>query len=243
MLRQLWEVAKTVIIASYRKNIIFASWLVMLPLLLAAWLFEKANPGFQSGFILDSGSGLMAIASIILLGVLGFEHLFWPGEQPTPWFYFSRLNSRIIFPAGKFVGISIVLLSILIDFAIMLFLLVGLTSDTWMILPFKMAVMVWAEYSLLFSVFVFLTTFLSRLMSVGMMIPVFFTAYSTSYLKTFLPNAVAEVVLAFIPNAGVFDAVIESADLFAFFAAILYSIIMSIFYIVLAGYSLRSIDL
>ena len=80
-------------------------------------------------------------------------------------------------------------------------------------------------------------------MSVGMMIPVFFTAYSTSYLKTFLPNAVAEVVLAFIPNAGVFDAVIESADLFAFFAAILYSIIMSIFYIVLAGYSLRSIDL
>ena len=243
MLRQLWEVAKTVIIASFRKNIIFASWLIMLPLLLAAWLFEKSNPGFQSGFILDSGSGLMAVISMILLGVLGFEHLFWPGEQSTPWFYFSRLKSRIIFLAGKFVGISIVLLSILIDFAIMMFLLVGLTSGIWMILPFKIAIMVWAEYSLLFSVFAFLTTFLSRLMSVGMMIPVFFIAYSTSYLKIILPNAVAEVVLAFIPNAGIFDAVIESADCFAFFAAILYSIIMSGFYIILAGYRLRSIDL
>ncbi len=243
MLNQLWEVAKTVIIASFRKNIIFASWLIMLPLLLAAWLFEASNPGFQSGFVLDSGSGLMAVLSVILLGVLSFEHLFWPGEQPTPWFFFSRLKSRIIFPAGKFVGISIVLLSTLIDFAIMLFLLVGFTSGTWMILPFKMAIMVWAEYSLLLSVFVLLTNFLSRLMSVGMMIPVFFIAYSAQFIKGFLPRAVAEIVLAFIPNAGIFDAVIESSDWFAFFAAILYSIIMSAFYIILAGYRLRSIDL
>ena len=117
MLNQIYEIAKIVFTASLRKNLILASILIMLPLLLAFWIFESSNPGFQTGFVLDAGSGLMSFLSIIIISVLAFEQLFWASEQQTPWFYFCRLKSRILFPIGKFLGISSVLGIILLVFA------------------------------------------------------------------------------------------------------------------------------
>ena len=105
MLNQIYEIAKIVYTDSLRKNLIIASILIMLPLLIAAWLFETSNTGFQTGFILDAGSGLMSFLSIIVIAVLSFEQLFWAKEQQTPWFYFSRLKSRILFPIGKYLEI------------------------------------------------------------------------------------------------------------------------------------------
>lgn len=243
MLRQIFEIAKTVVIASFRKNLLIASWLIMLPLLLAAWLFETSNPGFQSGFILDAGGGLMAILSVVLLAVLAFEHLFWPVEQPAPWFFFSRLKSRAIYLAGKFIGISFILFSSLLDFSLLLFLIIGITSGTWLVLPFKIALMVWAEYSLLLAVFVLLSTFLSRLMSVGMMIPVFFVAHSINYLKTGFANPLTDILLSILPNAGLFQNVIENGDWLNLLTATGYSILLSAFYIALSGIVLNRRDL
>lgn len=243
MMTQLWEVAKTVIVASFRKNLLVASWLIMLPLGLAAWLFEISNPGFQSGFIADAGSCLMSVFSVILLLVMTLDHLFWPKEQSTTWFFLSRLKSRILLPAGKYLGISIILLFAQLNFAALLFFIIGLTTGHWLVLPFILAVMNWAEYSLLLSVLVLFSTFFSRLMSIGMMIPVFFMAHSMDYIKSMLPNAVGEVVSAFMPNLSLFASVIESNSYIAFTLAIIYSLFMSSFYIALAGCRLRSMDL
>lgn len=243
MLKQLWEVAATVVVASYRKNILVASWLIMLPLLLAAWLFEVHNPGFQTGFIIDAGSSLMSILSVILLVILGFEHIFWAQEQSSSWFFFCRLKSKVLLPAGKFLGISLVCLFSLLVFALLLFLLVGFTTEVWLVLPFKIAFMVWAEYSLLLSLLVLFSVFFSRMMSMGLMIPLFFIAHSAEYIKHFLPNAVAEIVLAFIPNVEIFGSVIENGGWAAFLLALLYSWLMSSFYIILSGARLRSMDL
>ena len=243
MLKQLWEVAKTVIIASFRKSIIFASWLIMMPLLLGAWLFEISNPGFQSGFIVDAGSSLMSVLAVILLMILAFEHLYWAKEQNTPWFFMTRLKSKIILIAGKYCGISLVCLLSIVCFALLLFLIVGFTSGSWFILPFKIALMVWAEYSLLLSVLVLFSSFWGKMLSIGLMVPVFFIAHYISYLKIFIPNAVAELVMAFMPNVEIFNAVISDGSWSTIGLALLYSWLMSAFYIVLAGCRLRSMDL
>jgi hypothetical protein len=243
MFKQTYELARLVIISSLRRNIILASFLIMLPLILAAWLFEISNTGFQSGFILDAGSGLMTLFAVLLLGVLGFEHLFWVNEQPTPWFLFSRIRSRIIFPLGKFCGISLVLISVLIVFALLLSLLIYLTSGSFILSPFRVAFIVWAEYSVFLSVFIFFSTFLSRLMTVGMIIPFVFIANSASFLKTFFPNWLGELLLIVIPDAGIFEAVIETEEIFSLFLVLAYSIFISLFYITLAGFVLRKKDL
>ena len=243
MLKQVYEIAIVVVVSSLRKNIITASLLIMLPLLLAAWLFEVSNPGFQSGFILDAGGGLMAFLAVAIIGTLGFEHLFWPSEQPTPWFYFSRQNSRILFPLGKFCGVSFVLAVVLAVFSLLLSLLIYFTSGSFLFSSFKAAFSVWLEYSVFFSVFVFFSTFLSRLMSVGMMLPFFFMAHSCSYLKTFLNYWVAEVVLIFFPDAELFETLIESGDIYSWSLIFVYSLFLSLFYITSAGLVLRQKDL
>ena len=243
MLKQLFEIAKTVIVASLRKNLILAVYLIMLPLVLAAWLFEVNNIGFQTGFIIDAGHSLFSFLSIILLAVLSFEHLFCPKEQQTPWFYFSRLKYKILFPAGKFIGISLVLLSVLIDFSILLILLLGFTSDAWLIEPIKIAFMVWAEYSLMLAVFAFLLSFLSRLMSVGLIVSVFFVAHSAPFWESILPTWLAEPISIVFPNASVFDLALESGSITNILLALLYSVFMSAFYISLSGFILRNRDL
>lgn len=217
--------------------------MIMFPLLLAAWLFEVSNPGFQSGFVLDAGSGLMAFLAVVIIGVLSFEHLFWPSEQATPWFYFSRQNSRLLFPLGKFCGVCFVLILVLTTFALLLSLLIYFTSGSFLLSSFKVAFSVWLEYSVFFSVFVFFSTFLSRLMSVGMMLPFFFMAHSLSYIRTILNYWVAEILLIFFPDAELFDTLIECGDAYSCLLLLAYSVFISLFYITLAGLVLRQKDL
>ena len=243
MLKQIFEIAKVVVVSSLRKSIITASLLIMFPLLLAAWLFESSNPGFQSGFILDAGGGLMVFLAVIILGVLSFEHLFWPSEQKTPWFYFCRKDSRILFPLGKFFGIGFVLAVILFVFALLLTLLVYFTSGSLIFASFKVAFAVWAEYCLFLSVFVFFSTFLSRLMSVGMLLPFFFIAHSLTYLKSLLNFWVGEVLFIAFPDAAIFNAVVEEGSAGSILGIFIYSILMSLFYIILASLVLRQKDL
>ena len=243
MLNQIYEIAKILFTASLRKKLILASILIILPLLFAFWIFETSNPGFQSGFVLDAGSGIMSFLSIIIISVLAFEQLFWVSEQQTPWFYFCRLKSRILFPIGKFLGISSVLGIILLVFATLLFLLIGFTSDSFISLPFKIAFMVWAEYSLFLSIIVLFSTFLTKLMSVGMIITVFFISQSASYLRNMFPGWLSEILLLFFPDAGIFETAIESNDIAAIFLAFIYSVFMSSFYITLAGWVLNRKDL
>ncbi len=243
MLNQIFEIAKIVFTASYRKNLILASLLTIFPLLLAAWFFELENPGFQSGFVLDAGGGIMALLSIIIMGVLSFDHLFWPTEQPTPWFYFSRLNSRIAFLVGKFLGISIVSGIILAIFSFLLSLLIYFTSGSFVFLSFKIAFMVWSEYSLLLSVFVLLSTFCSKLMSVGMMIPLVFISHSANYIHSFMPFWLSEIILAFFPNSEIFTIALNTNEIANLLIAFLYSIFMSIFYLTIAGLVLKRRDL
>lgn len=243
MLKQVFEIAKVVVVSSLRKNIVTASLLIMLPLLLAAWLFEVSNPGFQSGFVLDVGSGLMGFLAVVIIGTLSFEHLFWPSEQTTPWFYFSRQNSRILFPLGKFCGVCFVLVFVLAVFSLLLSLLIYFTSGSFIYSSFKAAFAIWLEYSVFFSVFVFFSTFLSRLMSVGMMLPFFFMAHSLSYLKASLNYWAAEAISVFFPDAELFNILIEQGDLYSFLMILVYSLFISLFYITLAGLVLRHKDL
>mgnify|MGYP006916091196 CR=1 FL=1 len=243
MFKQAYEIARVVVVSSLRKNLIIASLLIILPLLLAAWLFEVSNPGFQSGFVLDIGGGIMTFLSVVIIGILGFEHLFWPVEQPTPWFYFCRRDSRILFPLGKFCGVSFVLAVILIVFSLLLSLLIYFTSGSFLLSSFKVAFAIWLEYSVYFSVFVFFSTFLSRLMSVGMMLPFFFVAHSLTFLKKNLNYWVAEVVFASFPDAELFDTLIESRDAYGFMLILIYSLFVSLFYITLSGMVLRHKDL
>lgn len=243
MLNQIFETAKVVFTASLRKNLIIASLLIMAPLLFSAWLFETSNPGFQTGFILDAGSGLMSLLAIIVIAILGFDQLFWVCEQPTPWFYFSRLKSRILFPIGKFLGISFVLGIILLAFSFLLSLLIYFTSGSLILLPFKIAFIVWSEYSLLLSVLILFSTFLSKLMAVGMMITVYFIAQSSAFLLNSLPKWFAEILLTVLPSANLFEAAIESDQLTVLLFVFLYALFMSAFYITLAGWVLKRKDL
>lgn len=243
MLNQIKEVAKTVITSSLRKNIVLASLLIMLPLLLAAWLFEISNPGFQTGFILDAGGGLMSFLSIIIILVLSFEHLFWSKEQKTPWFYFSRLKSRIIFPLGKFLGISIVCGIILAIFATLLSLLIYITSGVFTFASLKVAIMVWAEYNVFLSIFVLLAILFSKLMSVGMMLPIIFVANSIDYLKSLTDNLLIKILIMLLPNVRIFYEATESGDVTKTILALTYSIFISAFYITIASLILKRNDL
>jgi hypothetical protein len=243
VLNQIYEIAKIVYTDSLRKNLIIASILIMLPLLIAAWLFEASNPGFQTGFILDAGSGLMSFLSIIVVAVLSFEQLFWAKEQQTPWFYFSRLKSRILFPIGKYLGICSVLGTILLVFSILLSLIIFFTSGSYLFAPIKIAFILWAEYSLLLSVLILFSTFLSKLMSVGMMITVFFIAQSTQFFRGTLPNWLSEILLTLLPNTIIFEAAIDSNDITPIFLTFLYALFMSAFYITLSGWVLKRKDL
>lgn len=243
MINQLFEIAKTVYTASLRKNLITASLLIIFPLLLGAWIFEVSNPGFQTGFVIDAGSGIMSFLAIIILGILSFEQLYWAVEQPTPWFYFSRLKSRSIFLIGKFIGISSVLGIILIVFALLLSLLVYITTDSFVLTSFKIAFMTWIEYSLFLSVVVLFSTFLSKLMSVGMIITVFFISHSLNHINNITSQGISAIISTFLPNITIFKFALENEQIIYLFLALAYFVFMSGFYLSIASYILRQKNL
>lgn len=250
-MKQLLTIARLVFIKAWRSNLILALLLIMLPLVLAAWSFEAANPGFQTGFLTDIGGSIMSLFAGMLLVILGFDHLFWACEQNTPWFYLSRVGNRCVFPGGKFAGIAGVLFVALAAAGTIFTLFLRLNTGLWFVAPITLALMIFCEFSLLGAVLTLLATFTSRLMAFAALLIVFVTGHNLEAIRTTVAaygssvlSVGVEIFLALLPDFALFRiawfADFHPAQLLL---AVLYSLLMVAFYLFAAGMVLQRKDL
>lgn len=250
-MRQLLTIAKLVFIKVWRNHLIPALFLIMLPLLLAAWSFESANPGFQTGFLADLGGGLMSLFAGLLVIIIGYDHLFWACEQNTPWFYLSRTGNRALFAGGRFAGTAGVLFVALALAAAIFTLFLRLNTGVWLILPSVLAVLVFCEFALLGSVITLLAAFMTRLPALGVILVIYAVGHNSDAIRMAaenhsspLLNLALTVALAIIPDFSLFrSAWFVEPQAVELMLAALYAAGQAMFYLVAAGIVLQRRDL
>lgn len=249
MMLQFYAICRLVVVKAWRGNLLPGLVLVFLPLFYAAWAFENANPGFQTGFIADLGGSVMSLMAGILVIVSGFEHFFWAATQHTPWFFLSRPVDRTLFTAGRFVGFAMVLAFALLAAALMFSLLMFATEGHLFFHLFMTALMVFYEFAMLAAVFQLLAVFASRLLACGALLIVFVVGHNLDGIRSLFADssaaaAVFEILAVLLPDLSVFrGGWFAGLQIVPLLTVSAYAVLQTAFYLLLTGGLLQRRDL
>lgn len=235
-------IAKLILIKAWRRHLVSSLVLLLTPALIAAWGFEAANPGFQTGFIKDMAGMFMSFFAALLLLVLAYDHCHWPDDNNPPWFYMSRCKSRSELTVGRFGGICSAIFAGLAVIATTFLLFMRLVSGFWFFELYIIAVLKFMQFMLLTAMVIMFSQLMSKLLSLGAIILIWVAGISSDLIRQVLEAEnlhplIFEPLLALLPDLTLFNTstlIFEPALLLFLLAALIYSLFMSGFYLMLA---------
>jgi len=250
LMNQILLVAELVIVRAWRRRIFAAVFLLMIPFLVAAWMFEATNPGFQSGLSADLGGSLLAVFSAVLLLLLASEHFFWAGDSEPPWFYLTRINSRTAFFCGRFAGVATVLFVSLLIASLAMLAVFRLSSGLWNIAILPVAYMVFLEFAAIGAVLSFMAGMFSRLLSAGLCLLIFAAGHSLDSIRQMVDSAgsaslslLSEVILVAVPDLSLFRyARLAGLTTHEIMLVTLYAVLMMAAWLIVSGICLHRRD-
>jgi hypothetical protein len=203
--------AELILKRTVRSKIVPAMILASLPVFLAAYLFDAANPGFQTLFIKDVVGAFLGICALLMLGLLALENIFWPGSGTVSWFIASRVKNRLHLFVGQTMGITLSVMAVLVTVGGAMFVLLRLTHGAWFWEILYSIWMITLESAVLTSLLILLSTVFSKFMSLSMVFILYLLA-STAIIKgvrascsSDLTGFVISLVLALIPDSSMFS--------------------------------------
>lgn len=250
LMNQILLIAELVIVKAWRRRVFAAVFLLMIPFLVAAWMFEATNPGFQSGFSADLGGSLLAVFAAVLMIMLASEHFFWAGDVEPPWFFLTRIRSRSALFCGRFAGVAAVMFVSLLWAALAMLLIFKFSSGVWNIAIFPVAYMVFLEFATMAAVLSFLAGLFSRLLCAGLCLLIFVAGHSLDSIRQTIDSAgsgmfsnISEVFLTVIPDLSLFRySRLAGLSMHEIMLVTLYAIIMMAAWLIASGISLHRRD-
>jgi hypothetical protein len=185
--------------------------IIWIPVVLLAYLFDRANPGFQTIFIKDIGINLLNLCALLMTIFLAGENLLWRDSIGKKWFFTSRIKDKLHLLAGYQAGIAISLFAALTINSAILCIFLRITHGVWFLEIFYAAWLIFLQVALWLALLILLSTFLSKFMTMGMGIIIY--AVSSTALMPFFqalqPSDVRGFLLAFflalIPDMRMFS--------------------------------------
>ncbi|GAB4282442.1 MAG: hypothetical protein Kow0029_28040 [Candidatus Rifleibacteriota bacterium] len=175
-MNQALVIAEMIVLRSLRNRMIPALLIISLPIIIAAYGFDAANPGFQTLFVKDVGSLMIAWFSLLLTLFLFTDNIYRSSCDNEFWFLRSRVKSRLVFYAGQFLGILSSLFFGILCFSTIFFVFLRFTHRVWFFELLAAAWMNFLECSVLLAFMIFLSSFLSRLLTLSIGVLVYFVA-------------------------------------------------------------------
>lgn len=250
LMNQILLVAELVLVKAWRQRIFSAVLLLMIPFLVAAWMFEVTNPGFQSGLSADLGGSLLAVFAAVLLLLLASEHFFWVSDTEPPWFYLTRIKSRTAFFCGRFVGVTAVLFVSLLIASLAMLAVFRFSSGIWNVAVFQVSYMVFLEFAAIGAVLSFMAGIFSRLLSAGLTLLIFVVGHSLDSIRQTIDSAgsatlsfFSEIILVAVPDLSLFRyARLSGLNTHAIMLVTLYAVMIMAAWLVVSGISLHRRD-
>ena len=235
-------IAKLILIKAWRRHLVASVLLLLAPVLLAAWGFETANPGFQTGFVKDMAGMFMNFSAALLLLVLAYDHCHWRDNKTPPWFYMSRCKSRSELTVGQFSGICAVIFMGLTVIATAFLLFMRLASGYWFFELYVIAALKFMQFMLLTALAILFSQLMSKLLSLGAVILVSVAGVSSELIRQIFETEnfhplVFEPLMALLPDLTLYNTstlIFEPALWFFLAATMIYSLFMTGFYLLLA---------
>ncbi len=239
--------AEIVLLKTLRRKTLHAMVLIWLPVVLLAYLFDRANPGFQTIFIKDIGINLLNLCALLMTIFLAGENLLWRDSKSKKCFFTSRIKDKLRLLAGYQTGISISLFAALTINSVILCVFLKFTHGVWFAEIFYATWLIFLQVALWLALLILLSTFLSRFMTMGMGI-IIYAVSSTALMPFFqalqpsdVPGFLIAFFLALIPDMRMFSSemiVLEKqqmaftdisiATAYALFLAICYLLLASV---------------
>ena len=231
---------------SIKNNLILGTIILSLPFIYFAWIIEQSNPGFQTGFIADTGSLLIYCFTFIVTIILSLENLYSIDSDKKCYYQLSRINKSYL-PASLFSGVIITVLPIITTLSILLTLFSYFISNSFISYPLLVGGIVFLEISILTSLLTLLNIFYSKIISFGLLIIISILSINIENLRLFIESFhnnilsfIFEVIITIIPDFSLFS---PSYSVINYINLILYALFQTLFYLMLSGLSFKKKDL
>lgn len=203
--------AEIILLRAIRSKLVLSMLLLSLPVILAAYLFDSANPGFQTLFIKDIGGAFLTIFSLLLSLFMTLDNIFWKDVAQPEWFYLCRIKNRLNLFLGQCVGISVTILAGQMVLSSIFILLLRATHGVWFFELLFASGLIFLECSVFIALIILLSTMFSRFLSLSMGFLIYIVV-STSAIQALRESVVSDLsgfvvslVLAIFPDVGMFS--------------------------------------
>jgi hypothetical protein len=244
-------IAELVLLKAVREKLLQAVFLLLLPFLVAAWVFEVNNSGFQTGFAVDMGGTILALFAALMLVVISSDQYLWREGNSTAGFYLSRIGKRDIYLLGKYAGALAVIFIGLASASLALAMVSYAATGAWAWMIFSAAFMVFCEFAVLAAVLAALSIIAGRLAVIGGMVLVYAAGISLEFIRMIIDRCnsavftgICEIFLVFVPDFSLFHhARMFDMQMHERLMVVFYALLMIGIYLLLALMFLRRRDL
>lgn len=210
-MKAIWTISSLTLQEALRNKILYLLLFFSLFIIFSSWIVGQLTIGDELKIIKDMGLSSIHFFGILITILIGINLIFRELEKRTIYLILSKPVKRYQFLLGKFLGLAMILLLVLVILGILFYLVLVLKGDRTprLMLAFYF---IYLEWLIIAAIAILFSSFSTPLLSVMLTLAAFFMGHLTEsllMLRDRLPSGAGSAVLAglfyFLPNLELFN--------------------------------------
>ena len=210
-MRPVWAVAKLTLKEAIRNKILYLLFFFAVFLVSFSWIIGKLTVGDETKIIKDLGLSSIHFFGILITVIIGIGLVFREMEKRTIYLVLSKPIRRYHFLLGKFLGLALTLLGVLVSLGTLFVLILILKGemDVRILLAF---IGIYQEWLLIAAIALMFSSFSTPLLSVMLTLATFLMGHLSSSLlmlrarlATWTANIILSALYYVIPDLELFN--------------------------------------
>ena len=238
-----------------RRRLLVGMLFLVLPLMVATWLLDTYQIGFQVKVVKDLGLNLMSGFGLLIVVFLSLDQIIPDIERRSIYFVLTRIGSAFTYVAGRFLGLAMTLAFFHGVMSGVLVFLLRWHDGVWFVEIFVGAAVLWLKQCVLVSIVLLLATFTTKIVVASLSVLIYVLGHGIDLLRMLVERKntaflgwLLELFGVLIPDFGVYELqtlIVHEVPMqaTALLLVCAYSLLATLFYLTFAGVLLARRDL
>jgi ABC-type transport system involved in multi-copper enzyme maturation permease subunit len=210
-MKAIWTISTLTLQEAIRNKILYLLLFFSLFIIFASWIVGQLTIGDEVKIIKDMGLSSIHFFGVLITILIGINLIFREMEKRTIYLILSKPVKRYQFLLGKFMGLAMILLLVLIALGILFYVVLILKGDRSPRLGLAFA-FIYLEWLIIAGIAILFSSFSTPLLSVMLTLAAFFMGHLTDsllMLRDRLSSGAGNTILTglfyFLPNLEMFN--------------------------------------
>jgi ABC-2 type transport system permease protein len=210
-MKAIWTISLLTLQEAIRNKILYLLLFFSLFIIFSSWIVGQLTVGDELKIIKDMGLSSIHFFGVLITILIGINLIFREMEKRTIFLILSKPVKRYQFLLGKFLGLAVILLLVLVTLGILFYLVLILKGDgsPRLVLAFYF---IYLEWLIIAGIAILFSSFSTPLLSIMLTLSAFFMGHLTEsllMLRDRIPSGGGSTILSalfyFLPNLELFN--------------------------------------